>query len=149
MPTLTIDSYTLIEQCKPEQLPELIRDIANRLEGCVRTQEEAEEMHRLRTEVRDLKTDNASLRRSNEEWRDDYAKLQAQHAALSDRVNELLRAGAPKPELSEGERTLIRNNEMIKAIKSLRERIEKEHGYSLGLKEAKDLCDVFKATLPQ
>lgn len=49
--------------------------------------------------------------------------------------------------LNDSEKALIRSGSMIAAIKSLRDRYNHDNSLYLSLKEAKDICDAYKATL--
>ncbi len=145
MPVASLSYSAIIEGCAPQELPYLLEEIVNKLRYNIRTEGEEEKTNALSYEVSQLKADLSSCRADKEEYRQDVLRLRRENNTLTERVNELLKAGAPTPILCENEKQLIRDSHNIAAIKALRERVLEEHKYSLGLKEAKDLCDAYKA----
>lgn len=149
MPALNISSYTIAESLNPKDIPDFLVELVEKLRYNIRADGEMDELAQLRSEVKRLREDLQGARADREEWRMDAIKKQQENSALQDKVFELVRKSCPPPELCENEKQIIRDNNFIAAIKALRQRIESEYGYRLGLKESKDLCDAYKATLPK
>ena len=151
---LNMQFSTLASAIRPQDIPDFMEELTARLRYQIRTEEEVNENNERARQAEEARRQCGVLQRQLEDAREQLKDMRERHGKavgekeqLEARVNELVRANCPAPVLGESEKKMVRDGNPVLAIKTLRMRIEEEHKYKLGLKEAKDLVDAYKEEL--